>query len=172
VEGVETEAQAAWFASLGCQYAQGYHFARPLDPAAVDGYLTGSRRRDTKRLGGRRTPAQRRARLRVVGDDALDRKRGLAEPGRPRQGAAQRLAPVRSAPAEAPHPRRWRRRPEARLRLGLRLPPGCRPPVTPACAEVRLPGAESVSSSVALGQILQIPSVRVRCRACSGQIRA
>jgi predicted signal transduction protein with EAL and GGDEF domain len=78
VEGVETEAQAAWFASLGCQYAQGYHFARPLDPAAVDGHLTGSRRRGTKRPGGRRTPAQRRARLRVVGDEALDRKRDLA----------------------------------------------------------------------------------------------
>ena len=78
VEGVETEAQAAWFASLGCQYAQGYHFARPLDPAAVDGYLTGSRRRDAKRPGGRRTPAQRRAQLRVVGDEALDRKRDLA----------------------------------------------------------------------------------------------
>jgi diguanylate cyclase (GGDEF)-like protein len=77
VEGVETEAQAAWFASLGCQYAQGFHFARPLDPAAVDGFLAGSR----ARAGGRRRPTQRRPKLRVVedrGNGAEARKRDSA----------------------------------------------------------------------------------------------
>lgn len=39
VEGVETKAQAAWFASLGCQFAQGYLYARPLDPASVGPFL-------------------------------------------------------------------------------------------------------------------------------------
>jgi diguanylate cyclase (GGDEF)-like protein/PAS domain S-box-containing protein len=31
-EGVETEAQAETLADLGCALAQGYHFARPMDP--------------------------------------------------------------------------------------------------------------------------------------------
>jgi EAL domain-containing protein (putative c-di-GMP-specific phosphodiesterase class I) len=30
-EGVETEAQAEFLLSAGCQYAQGYHFHRPVD---------------------------------------------------------------------------------------------------------------------------------------------
>jgi predicted signal transduction protein with EAL and GGDEF domain len=74
VEGVETEAQAAWFASLGCQYAQGYHFARPLDPAAVEGFLAGSRARSERRRTGRRTPSERRADLRLVLDPRATRE--------------------------------------------------------------------------------------------------
>jgi len=35
-EGVETEAQLAKLASLGCDCAQGYHFAKPLSPADLD----------------------------------------------------------------------------------------------------------------------------------------
>jgi EAL domain-containing protein (putative c-di-GMP-specific phosphodiesterase class I) len=34
-EGVETAEQAVRLRNLGCPFAQGYHFARPADPAAV-----------------------------------------------------------------------------------------------------------------------------------------
>jgi sensor c-di-GMP phosphodiesterase-like protein len=78
VEGVETEAQAAWFASLGCPYAQGFYFARPLDPVAVEGFLAGSRARSGGRRRGPRTPSQRRAGLRVVADRPAARRRDSA----------------------------------------------------------------------------------------------
>lgn len=35
VEGVETEEQAIWLRSIGCESAQGYHFGRPLDPDTI-----------------------------------------------------------------------------------------------------------------------------------------
>jgi diguanylate cyclase (GGDEF)-like protein len=38
-EGVETAEQLAALRELGCQLGQGYYFARPLDPEAVDGLL-------------------------------------------------------------------------------------------------------------------------------------
>jgi len=38
-EGVETWAQAALLAETGCDMAQGYHFAKPLPPDAVPGFL-------------------------------------------------------------------------------------------------------------------------------------
>ncbi len=41
VEGVETRSQAAWFSSLGCQYAQGYLYSRPLSPDALEAFLRG-----------------------------------------------------------------------------------------------------------------------------------
>jgi diguanylate cyclase (GGDEF)-like protein/PAS domain S-box-containing protein len=38
-EGIETTEQLAALRELGCQLGQGYYFARPLDPAAVDALL-------------------------------------------------------------------------------------------------------------------------------------
>jgi diguanylate cyclase (GGDEF)-like protein len=38
-EGIETEEQARWFRSLGCQLGQGYYFAEPLAPAQAGEYL-------------------------------------------------------------------------------------------------------------------------------------
>jgi len=38
-EGIETPEQLAALRELGCQLGQGYHFARPLGPAAVDALL-------------------------------------------------------------------------------------------------------------------------------------
>jgi EAL domain-containing protein (putative c-di-GMP-specific phosphodiesterase class I) len=39
-EGVETAEQAAILKALGCEYAQGYLYARPLSPADVELLLT------------------------------------------------------------------------------------------------------------------------------------
>jgi diguanylate cyclase (GGDEF)-like protein/PAS domain S-box-containing protein len=39
-EGIETEEQAAQLEALECEYAQGYFFARPLDPRAAVAWLT------------------------------------------------------------------------------------------------------------------------------------
>lgn len=38
-EGIENQAQARWFRSLGCQYAQGYWFAEPLSPPDASAFL-------------------------------------------------------------------------------------------------------------------------------------
>ena len=75
VEGVETENQEQWFASLGCQYAQGYLYARPLDVGAVATYLADATADDGQRDGhdGSRRPA-----LRVVGESQPDRAKDSA----------------------------------------------------------------------------------------------
>jgi EAL domain-containing protein (putative c-di-GMP-specific phosphodiesterase class I) len=39
-EGVETPQQAAQLQSIGCRYAQGFHFARPLPPERVEELLS------------------------------------------------------------------------------------------------------------------------------------
>jgi EAL domain-containing protein (putative c-di-GMP-specific phosphodiesterase class I) len=44
IEGVESVAQADWFASLGCSFAQGFYFARPLTPDNAERYLVRVRR--------------------------------------------------------------------------------------------------------------------------------
>jgi EAL domain-containing protein (putative c-di-GMP-specific phosphodiesterase class I) len=38
-EGVETEAQLSRLERLGCRLAQGYHFAPPMPPAALDEFV-------------------------------------------------------------------------------------------------------------------------------------
>ena len=38
-EGIETQTQARWFRSLGCQYAQGYYFAEALGAPDAGAYL-------------------------------------------------------------------------------------------------------------------------------------
>jgi EAL domain-containing protein (putative c-di-GMP-specific phosphodiesterase class I) len=38
-EGVETSAQAEMLGRIGCDLAQGYYLARPMDAEAVDGVL-------------------------------------------------------------------------------------------------------------------------------------
>jgi diguanylate cyclase (GGDEF)-like protein/PAS domain S-box-containing protein len=43
-EGVEDDAQAAELAGLGCGFAQGFHFGRPLDDRAVEALLAAERR--------------------------------------------------------------------------------------------------------------------------------
>ena len=43
VEGIESQIQAEWFRSLGCQYAQGFYFARPLTPSQIEMLLSGGR---------------------------------------------------------------------------------------------------------------------------------
>ena len=40
-EGVETAGQLARLTELGCDYAQGFHLARPLAAAAVEALLRG-----------------------------------------------------------------------------------------------------------------------------------
>ena len=48
VEGVESQNQARWFSSLGCQYAQGFYFAEPLTPVQADEFLAGRRPGDPR----------------------------------------------------------------------------------------------------------------------------
>lgn len=38
-EGVETEDQLNFVKSLGCEFAQGYYFSRPLDPAVYESFI-------------------------------------------------------------------------------------------------------------------------------------
>jgi len=38
-EGIERPGQAIELASLGCNFAQGFLYARPTDPAAIGAYL-------------------------------------------------------------------------------------------------------------------------------------
>ena len=41
-EGVETAEQLEWLRSIGCEYAQGYYFSRPVDFAAATGMIASS----------------------------------------------------------------------------------------------------------------------------------
>jgi EAL domain-containing protein (putative c-di-GMP-specific phosphodiesterase class I) len=42
VEGVESESDAAWLNSLGCEFGQGYYFSPPLAPAEVLAFIAKS----------------------------------------------------------------------------------------------------------------------------------
>ena len=39
-EGVESEGQATLLREIGCDFAQGYHFARPLPPDEIPAVLS------------------------------------------------------------------------------------------------------------------------------------
>ncbi len=49
-EGIETEIQLKYLQNLGCDYAQGYYFAKPLDDEAINNLLT-IVRIETRELG-------------------------------------------------------------------------------------------------------------------------
>jgi EAL domain-containing protein (putative c-di-GMP-specific phosphodiesterase class I) len=38
-EGVETAEQLEWLRSIGCEYAQGFYFSRPVDSATATGLI-------------------------------------------------------------------------------------------------------------------------------------
>jgi EAL domain-containing protein (putative c-di-GMP-specific phosphodiesterase class I) len=50
-EGVETRQQAEVLAALGCDYAQGYFFSRPVDPTALGALLRARRAEDITVVG-------------------------------------------------------------------------------------------------------------------------
>ena len=54
-EGVETAEQAGLLRALGCDQAQGYHFARPLPPAALAGLLARETSREARPDRGTRS---------------------------------------------------------------------------------------------------------------------
>jgi EAL domain-containing protein (putative c-di-GMP-specific phosphodiesterase class I) len=41
-EGVETPEQLDWLRSIGCEYAQGFYFSRPVDFATATGFIASS----------------------------------------------------------------------------------------------------------------------------------
>jgi EAL domain-containing protein (putative c-di-GMP-specific phosphodiesterase class I) len=41
-EGVENADQLEWLRSIGCEYAQGFYFSRPVDFAAATGLIASS----------------------------------------------------------------------------------------------------------------------------------
>jgi EAL domain-containing protein (putative c-di-GMP-specific phosphodiesterase class I) len=53
-EGVEDERQAAWLRDLGCDLGQGYHFAEPLPPEAIAGFLLKKQGSTSDQLNGAR----------------------------------------------------------------------------------------------------------------------
>ena len=80
VEGVETKSQAAWFASLGCQYAQGFLYGRPMDQNSLNAYFAArargpsladptAQRLDVADPRARRLSAEPRPIISILGDD-------------------------------------------------------------------------------------------------------
>ena len=67
VEGIELQIQADWFRSLGCQYAQGYYFARPLTPSQIEMFLSGGRAGAAGAAVGSITSIARARRRRAAG---------------------------------------------------------------------------------------------------------
>jgi EAL domain-containing protein (putative c-di-GMP-specific phosphodiesterase class I) len=45
-EGIEHPHQAEWLRELDCPLGQGYHYAKPLEPAAAENYLRIAAQRD------------------------------------------------------------------------------------------------------------------------------
>ncbi|HSL97162.1 MAG TPA: EAL domain-containing protein [Candidatus Deferrimicrobiaceae bacterium] len=59
-EGIETDAQAAWFGDLGCRLGQGYRYARPMPAPDVERFLRRSRRIATSEHPTQGQPKPRR----------------------------------------------------------------------------------------------------------------
>jgi len=82
VEGVESAKQAEWFASIGCQYAQGFLYAEPMAVVAVEAYLADARANAGGPRAGGDVPGGlgtgRRPNLRVVGEPRADRAKDSA----------------------------------------------------------------------------------------------
>ena len=116
-EGVESADALAMIGRLGCDEAQGYHIARPLDGAALAAWMNGrlARRSAGALFFGRQgfTPSCSPSRIRLaasrygaVGPRRACR-RGLRLPGRELRRLHHRTAAVRSAFALfIRHPRR------------------------------------------------------------------
>jgi sensor c-di-GMP phosphodiesterase-like protein len=70
-EGVETADQAERLQSLGCRFAQGFYFSRPVPADEIQRMLHASHA--MRAAGGRwaeTAPVERRARLRVLEESA------------------------------------------------------------------------------------------------------
>ncbi len=130
-EGIETPEQVALLRQLGCDRAQGYHFARPLDPPAAEAFVVG---------GGRGEP--RRAMWGTARPRPPGWHRRSGSPYRPRRArgptvqpdAVPGLRPVgppTAAVARAPHSRVRADRRSGSGRLGLHRGLGPAPPAGP-----------------------------------------
>jgi len=83
VEGVESAAQAEWFSSLGCRYAQGYFFSRPLAPEAAESYLARAPRAATGDAGAALAAAAVRTRRRRAAGESTGSRLRLVSGGAP-----------------------------------------------------------------------------------------
>ena len=68
-EGIEVPEQARWLADLGCRLGQGYLFARPMAPAAIEALLGEGEGLAQPVVEAEGARDERPARLRVVGED-------------------------------------------------------------------------------------------------------
>jgi diguanylate cyclase (GGDEF)-like protein len=68
-EGIEVAEQARWLADLGCRFGQGYLFARPMGPAAIEALLGEGDGLARPAAEAESSRDERPPRLRVVGDD-------------------------------------------------------------------------------------------------------
>jgi diguanylate cyclase (GGDEF)-like protein len=79
-EGVETAGQAQMLATLECDKAQGYHYARPLDGEAATQWLQARRPAATERVAAQRMPPTEVVARLLTGLDATDVGVALFDP--------------------------------------------------------------------------------------------
>jgi EAL domain-containing protein (putative c-di-GMP-specific phosphodiesterase class I) len=66
-EGIERPEQAEWLISLGCRYAQGFLFSRPLGADAAEAYLAADATRRAVEVSGEAKQAARPRRMPAPG---------------------------------------------------------------------------------------------------------